>query len=343
MARTSAVLQWEKAIFRVAPELALKLAQHRAGRMLKRMRKGKLELVPAVEELQSLLGPDSEQDWEETLRRNALCQARSRLLREMAYHHGIESLGGLVVADPASQARIQGLMDEGRPAIVATWHPGPDVAVWTFLASFGMPVILMRNQQWGVLPAHWEIVKGSASAAEGIRLLRLSIERLRGGSWLATAFDHSASGTRRRIVPCFGRDVRFTTAIGWLSQHTGAPIALVSAHWSKSGYRVVVKVEDVLEPGTPAGVTDPELEDATLAKLAGHMERFIRRYPWELSGLRCRNLLGYPPTGSGRTAAHEDHDGAMRQLGKHLKKRASHDTPSWAPRGQSRTARGEKK
>lgn len=343
MARTSAVLRWEKTIFRVSPELALNLAQYRAARMLKRMRKGKLELVPALEELQSLLGPDSEQDWEAVIRRNALCQARTRLMREIAYHQGIESLGPLVVADPASQARIRGLMDGRRPAIVATWHPGPDAAVWAFLAAFGMPVVLMRNQHWRILPAHWEIVKGSASAAEGIRLLRLSTQRLAGGSWLATAFDHSASGTRRRIVPCFGRDVRFTTAIGWLSQRTGAPIVLVSARWSKSGYRIVVKVEDVIEPGTPAGVTDPGLEDATLARLVDHMERFIRRYPWELSGVRCRNLLGYPPVGSGRKTAHEDHESVMRQLGRHLKKRAAHDTPSWAPYGQSRTARGEKK
>lgn len=295
-------LDWARKIYAVSPAVALTLADHEGRRKLRRMRKGRLNAVPRLEELELLFGPGLREEREAVQERAAACQARNYLIATVSTARGLDSLQRRLEIAPETDAIVEQLRRGGRGVIVTTLHGGPKAGVWAYVQRLGVPVLKIQNHTWSRMPVGWELAYPSGDAAQGLKLLRHARRHLSKGGWVGTAVDDFKSGTRRRTVRCLGHEMSLATGVVSMAVMTGAPLVLIGARWSDTGRRIRIEAQPPIHPESTAGMDHEAAEAALIGQLGERMEGFLARYPWEFTGNHLRRLLRGAPLGNAADA-----------------------------------------
>lgn len=295
MGRKQNLRRLSEAAFRWSPGLALRLADRR-GRLLGRggEEEGGVH-APSRVELERLLGPGARDDSEETRRRCVLSDARSRLIKNVAFRSGYRSMRRLLSV--RGEERVAALRARGLGVVVATWHAGPTPAVWAALLEAGVELWRISNREGPVEAPGWRVLRLTGAPFEGAAMLKSCVRHLRGGGWVGGAFDVLSEGARLVEVPVFGRAVPLPTGLPALAVVAGCPIVPAVSRWDLERNRICVEFHEPIEPESVGGTDARGKEEALLRLLAGQLESYYRAYPWELTKSKAGWLLRFPPVG----------------------------------------------
>lgn len=254
--------------------------------------------APTRSELVRVLGPLELETQRVIRERIILRHALNLVITEIEQTQGPQALQPLIQVEDDGDERIHQFLDSGRPPIITTWHIGPRPGVWAFLSRFSLPLLKLQFTEWKTVPPGWTLMPGPSDAMQGAAILRRLRKHLAAGGWAAFAFDKTHRGTRVHRVPLFGREVTVKSAIGAVSQMSGAPVVLISTRWNDAGNRIRVKVHDPLFPET----ADEADERRMVETLTKKMEAHVRAYPWEQHDVRYRRILSFPRWEAARQA-----------------------------------------
>lgn len=248
---------------------------------------------PHRAEIVRVLGPMSRERQKLIREKIARTHALNAVVTQVERSLGPEALQPIIEVEGEGGARIRRLLEAGPAPIITTWHIGPRAGVWAFLSRYPLRLMKMQFTEWKVVPEGWTLIPGPSDAMMGAGLIRRIKKHLAGGGWAAFAFDKTHRGTRVHRVEHFGRDVTIKSAIGAVSQITGAPVVLISSRWNEAGTKIRVTVHEPLHPDGQ----DAEAESRLVRTLAGQMEAYVRAHPWEQSAVRYRRILAFPKIG----------------------------------------------
>lgn len=280
-------------LFPKLPRVGLKLAERRAPSLL-RVRSGghKARPIPTVEEFIELLGPMPAVEARAIRARCAVTHARTTLIKQSVEERGLQSLTPLVEAKGLEI--LERVQQSGRGVLVTSWHSGPESGVWALLSDRGIALLRVQNTAWLRPPENWEIVRRVYEPGEGLRVLKRCQSRLKKSGWVGFSFDNHTGGENMATIPFLGRAVPYPLGIGVLSQRTNSPILPIFTHWAERGLRIVLDIQEPLEPETYASRFGDQAELEMIRELVRRTEIHARAFPWELNGRRVRQLLGFP-------------------------------------------------
>lgn len=276
-----------------SPWAGLRLADLRARHLLKaKDREARKRPIPKVSEFQELF-PDREAgELRRMQARAARSHARTSLIKRVVAQRGLDSIAGLL--DVKNGEAVEQVGREGKGALAITFHLGPTPAVWAWLASQGMGVLKLQSSQWEEVPDHWEVMRRTHAPGEGLQVLKRCQRWLRGGGWVAMAFDCHDGQDHMEEFQFLGRPVLHALGTAVLSLSTGAPILLMSSHWQDEGDRIVVEISPPIRPDAYRGGNDREAAHGLTQDLVRLTEPIFLRYPWEMNSRRLQRVLRPP-------------------------------------------------
>ncbi|MBF6591094.1 MAG: lysophospholipid acyltransferase family protein [Ktedonobacterales bacterium] len=176
----------------------------------------------------------------------------------------------------AGETDFNDAMSEGRGVILALPHVGSWDVGAAFAQARGLKLSVVTESNWAT-----ELVAGSR-VERGVTLvprdrgLRLLFRALQRNECVVMLSDLANAGVQTMDVPFFGHPAPFPMGPARLSQHTGAPILVItSVRLPDSTY--LIKTDPPLRPDTSRSAED-EVARLTAAVASG-FERIIRQYP----------------------------------------------------------------
>lgn len=296
MARRHQLKTLSELLFPLSPKLAIRFADARGRKLSMRAMHRETKYIPTSAELEELLGPGAGEAYEEFARKCGRSGARTRLVKSLAAGKGPELILPIMAVD--GEEHLRELKEEGKGALIATWHSGPTPAVWASLIPHDIPLMKLQHTEWLSPPANWEILDVPNNSFDSIRLLRRAQKHLRQGGWMGAAVDVGPRFGPGCTVRCFGRRMEFEIGLAALAVKHSRPIVPISASWDGQRPRILVRVHAPLHPGSggneESAVATQRRERELSERIIRVMERDCLDHPWEWTAPRVRRFLAFP-------------------------------------------------